>query len=92
MFDSHICSSSLKSTISNSKSSRDKIAISRIPLSSNEKSSFAISYNLVSFSLYFEEFLERRPRLLWKNTKSCTLLGVNLFLFKEYTEIPFTAR
>jgi len=40
-----------------SSSSRDKLAISRIPLSFNDKSSPAISHNLVSSSLYFKEFL-----------------------------------
>ena len=55
-------SSSLKNTPSNSGSSRDKLTIS---LSFNDKSSPAISHNLVSSSLYFEEFLERRRRLLW---------------------------
>ena len=58
-------SSSLKNTPSNSGSSRDKLTISRISLSFNEKSSPGISHHLVSSSLYFEEFLERRRRLLW---------------------------
>jgi len=64
MFEFQICLSSLKNTTSNYGSSRDKLTISRISLSSNEKSSIAIFYNLVSSSLYFEDFLERRQRLL----------------------------
>ena len=57
MFDFYICSSSLKNTTSNSNLSRDKLAISRIQLSSNEKSSPAIFYNLVSSFLrvFFRE-------------------------------------
>ena len=60
MFSSHICSSLLKNTSFNSGSSRYRLAILIISPSSNEKSSLAISHNLVSSSLYFEEFLERR--------------------------------
>ena len=37
MFEFYICSSSLKNTGSNSSSSRDKLAISKIPFSSNKK-------------------------------------------------------
>jgi len=47
-------SSSLKNIPSNSDSSRDKLAISRIPLLFNDKSFLAISHNLISSSLYFE--------------------------------------
>ena len=57
-------SSLLKNTTSNSSSSRDKLAISKILLSFNQKLSPPISHNLVSSSLYFEEFIERRRRLL----------------------------
>ena len=64
MFNYYICSSSLKSTTSKFGSSRDKLAISRISLSSNEKSSPTTPHNLVFSSLYFEESLERRRRLL----------------------------
>lgn len=49
-----------KNTDSISSSSRGKVAILRISLSSNEKSSLAISHNLVVSSLFFEEFLERK--------------------------------
>jgi len=77
MFEFYICSSSLKNTTFNFSSSRDKLTVSRIPFVSNEK-----CHTLVFSSLYFEEFPERRRRLLWINTRSFVLLGV-MFLFKE---------
>ena len=47
MFSSYICSSSLKNASSNSSSSRDRLAIWRIPLSSNEKSSPPIVWSSI---------------------------------------------
>jgi len=63
MFDFYVCFSSLTNTTYNSGLSRDKLEISKILLSFNEKLSYTTSHNLVS-SLYFEKFLERRQRLL----------------------------
>jgi len=83
MFEFYICSSLLKNTTFNFGSSKDKLAISKIPLSSNEKLSPPISHNLVSSSLYFEGFLKRIQRLLWTKTRIYALLGIILFLFRE---------
>jgi len=54
----HVWSSSLKNITSKYDSLIDKLAILRIPLSSNEKLSSAISHNLIVSSLYFDEFLD----------------------------------
>jgi len=66
MFDYYIWLSSLKNRTFKSCSSRDKLTISIIPLSSKEKSSiaiFAIFYSLNSFLLHFEEFSEEKAKI-----------------------------